>query len=84
MRDNHEKSTRGQHELIAEALIQLGHTTREARLAELTRRAGLPVPAFAALTRAQAADILLQLAADVSATTTRKTRDDLRAEGWAI
>lgn len=79
-----EESTRAQHKIIAEALIQLGHGTRDARLAELGRRARRPVPAFADLTHEEAADVLLGLAADLGRQVQAKTRDDLRAEGWAI
>lgn len=77
-------STRDQHALIARKLIDLGHVTREDRLAELSRRAGRPVPVFAVLTRAEAKTVIDGLAADQHARAQDATLDSLRADGWAV
>jgi hypothetical protein len=79
-----EPSTRAQHYLIARALIDLGYGTRAARLAELTRRAGRDIPAFAALTAAEAGQVIAGLAADQHARDQDATLASLRAEGWAV
>jgi hypothetical protein len=55
------KSTREQHKRLADALIARGYEDRAARLAELSRLAGRPVPAFAALDAAEAEDIAARL-----------------------
>jgi hypothetical protein len=55
-------SNRGQHEIIARALIDLGYATRAARLAELSRLAGREIGAFAALSFTEAADMIVTLA----------------------
>lgn len=60
-------STRAQHQAIAAALIRLGHTDRRARMAELSRTAGRPVPAFAALSHAEAGRIIVKLAVRLGA-----------------
>ena len=77
-------STRDQHAHIARKLIDLGHTSRDARLAELSRRAGRPVAVFAVLTRAEAKTIIDGLSADQAARAQDATLDSLRADGWAV
>lgn len=77
-------STRDQHYQIARKLADLGHAGRDARLAELSRRARRDIPVFAALTEAEAADIIGGLAADQENRKRDATLDSLRADGWAI
>lgn len=59
-------SARDQHELIGAALVELGCTTRAARLAELTRRQGREIRAFAALNYEEAAAMIVSLAASLA------------------
>jgi hypothetical protein len=79
-------STRDQHHQIARRLIDLGHTSRAARLAEISRLAGRDIPVFAALNQAEAQAVIDKLSgaphAAVKAIDTNLDR--LRAAGWAI
>jgi hypothetical protein len=86
MPDTPPPSTRDQHYLLARKLIDLGYTSREDRLAELSRRLAPPRPvaAFAALTRDEAGAILEGLAADQHARQQDATLASLRADGWAV
>jgi hypothetical protein len=61
MPDQTTPSDRGQHYQIAQALVGLGYTTRDARLLKLTIMARRPVRAFAALRRDEAASIIRRL-----------------------
>ena len=79
-----EPSTRDQHHLIARKLIDLGHVSRDARLAELSRRAGRNITVFAQLDHAQADEIIQGLTADQEARAREMTLDRARADGWAI
>ena len=60
-------SVREHHLAIAQALNALGHDSRAARLAELSRILGRPVGAFAELTDDDAAEIMLYLIAALEA-----------------
>ena len=77
-------STRDQHHLIARKLIDLGYTTRAVRLAELSRRARRDIPVFAALSHAEAAEVIAGLEADQHAARQDATLASLRADGWAL
>lgn len=65
--DTPARSIRGQHEVIALGLVALGHDTRPARLAELTRRTGRPIPVFAELTHAEAASLIIMIGSELAA-----------------
>jgi hypothetical protein len=79
-------STRDQHYQIASRLIDLGFTGRAARLAEISRRAGRDIPAFAALTRDEAQDVIdgLRGAPHAGVRAISGALDRLRADGWAL
>jgi len=77
-------STRDQHYTLARKLIDLGYTTRDDRLAELSRRAERPVTVFAQLTRDEADAILAGLTASQHDRAQDATLDSLRADGWAV
>lgn len=53
-------STREQHKQIADALIELGFTSRDSRLGALSVWAHRPIDAFAALTHDEAAAVILR------------------------
>ena len=59
-------STREQHKLIADALIDLGFTSRASRLGALSVWANRPIDAFAALTHAEAAAVILRASRELA------------------
>lgn len=59
-------STREQHYRLSVALLAIGCNTRTARLAELSRRAGFDVPAFAALDMPQAEALIIEIERDAA------------------
>ena len=77
-------STRDQHRLIARKLIDLGFTTRAARLAEISRRAGREIIVFAALNRDEAQQVIDGLNAAQYARDQDATLGSLRMDGWAL
>jgi hypothetical protein len=84
MPDTPPPSTRDQHAVIARKMIDLGYTSRDARLAELSRRVGRDIPVFAVLTKDEADAIITTLLTDQAARAQDATLASLRADGWAV
>lgn len=59
-------STREQHKLIANALLELGFTSRASRLGALSVWTHRPVDAFAALTHDEAAAVILRASRELA------------------